>query len=220
LNIVGRDIGSFVAEAKQKIRQKVMLPVGYSTAWGGQFENQQRAMHRLMIITPLVVILVLVLLFMTFKSVRISLLVFLNLPFALMGGVFSLWLSGTYLSVPASVGFITLLGVAVLNGLVLVSCIIQLRCEGRGVGDAVREACALRLRPILMTASITVFSLIPMMFATGPGSEVQRPLAIVVVVGLFTSTLATLLVLPSLYGWFDRNGQVPSSPVQGLLSMH
>jgi cobalt-zinc-cadmium resistance protein CzcA len=208
LNIVGRDIGSFVAEAKQKIRQKVMLPVGYSTAWGGQFENQQRAMHRLMIITPLVVILVLVLLFMTFKSVRISLLVFLNLPFALMGGVFTLWLTGTYLSVPASVGFITLLGVAVLNGLVLVSCITQLRGEGRGVREAVREACALRLRPILMTASITVFSLIPMMFAAGPGSEVQRPLAIVVVGGLFTSTLATLLVLPSLYGWFDRNGRV------------
>jgi len=208
LNIVGRDIGSFVAEAQQKTRQKVMLPVGYSTAWGGQFENQQRAMHRLMIITPLVVILVLVLLFMTFKSVRISLLVFLNLPFALMGGVFTLWLSGTYLSVPASVGFITLLGVAVLNGLVLVSCITQLRGQGRSVRDAVCEACASRLRPILMTASITVFSLIPMMFATGPGSEVQRPLAIVVVGGLFTSTLATLLVLPSLYGWFDRNDRV------------
>jgi heavy metal efflux system protein len=208
LNIVGRDIGSFVAEAQRKIRQRVVLPVGYSTAWGGQFENQQRAMHRLLIITPLVVILVLVLLFMTFKSVRLSLLVFLNLPFALMGGVFTLWLSGTYLSVPASVGFITLLGVAVLNGLVLVSCVSQLRGQGRNVREAVREACALRLRPILMTASITVFSLIPMMFATGPGSEVQRPLAIVVVGGLFTSTLATLLVLPSLYGWFDRNGQV------------
>jgi cobalt-zinc-cadmium resistance protein CzcA len=214
LNIVGRDIGSFVAEAQRKIRQKVMLPVGYSTAWGGQFENQQRAMRRLMIITPLVVILVLVLLFMTFKSVRISLLVFLNLPFALMGGVFTLWLTGTYLSVPASVGFITLLGVAVLNGLVLVSCITQLRSEGRGVRDAVREACTLRLRPILMTASITVFSLIPMMFATGPGSEVQRPLAIVVVGGLFTSTLATLLVLPTLYGWFDRNGQVMESQTE------
>ncbi len=206
LNIVGRDIGTFVTEAQQKIRRQIELPVGYSIAWGGQFENQQRAMRRLMIITPLVVILVLVLLFMTFKSVRVSFLVFLNLPFALMGGVFTLWLSKMYLSVPASVGFITLLGVAVLNGLVLVSCILQLRGEGRGVHEAVRDACALRLRPILMTASITVFSLVPMMFATGPGSEIQRPLAVVVVGGLFTSTVATLFVLPTLYGWFDRRG--------------
>ncbi len=211
LNIVGRDIGSFVAEAQRKIRREVALPVGYSIAWGGQFENQQRAMSRLMIITPLVVVLVLVLLFMTFKSAWLSFLVFLNLPFALMGGVFTLYISGMYLSVPASVGFITLLGVAVLNGLVLVSCVLQLRNEGHSVREAVRSACALRLRPILMTASITVFSLIPMMFATGPGSEVQRPLAVVVVGGLFTSTLATLLVLPSLYRWFDRNGTVPET---------
>ncbi|MGA2262840.1 MAG: CusA/CzcA family heavy metal efflux RND transporter, partial [Acidobacteriota bacterium] len=208
LNIVGRDIGSFVAEARSKIREKITLPVGYSIAWGGQFENQQRAMRRLMIITPLVVILVLVLLFITFKSVRLSFLVFLNLPFALMGGVLALWLSGMYLSVPASVGFITLLGVAVLNGLVLVSCILQQRAETSSVRDAVRSACALRLRPILMTASITVFSLIPLMFATGPGSEVQRPLAVVVVGGLFTSTLATLLVLPTLYDWFDPHGKL------------
>ena len=213
LNVVGRDIGTFVAEAQRKIRQRVALPVGYSIAWGGQFENQQRAMRRLMIITPFVVILVLVLLFMTFKSVRLSFLVFLNLPFALMGGVFTLWLLGMYLSVPASVGFITLLGVAVLNGLVLVSCILQLRAGGRSVRDAVRAACVVRLRPILMTASITVFSLVPLMFATGPGSEVQRPLAVVVVGGLFTSTLATLLVLPTLYGWFDRNAPGPEAPM-------
>jgi cobalt-zinc-cadmium resistance protein CzcA len=218
LNIVGRDIGSFVAEAQNKIRQKVALPVGYSIAWGGQFENQQRAMRRLMIITPLVVVLILVLLFMTFGSVRLSLLVLINLPFALMGGVFSLWLSGIYLSVPASVGFITLLGVAVLNGLVLVSCILQLRGEGLNVRDAVCHACALRLRPILMTASITVFSLMPMMFATGPGSEIQRPLAVVVIGGLFTSTLATLLVLPTLYGWFDRrrgSAVIVPKPIRG-----
>ena len=203
LNIVGRDIGSFVAEAQRQVGRKVQLPTGYTIAWGGQFENQQRAMRRLAIITPLVVVLVLVLLFMTFRSARLSFLVFLNLPFALMGGVFTLWFSHTYLSVPASVGFITLLGVAVLNGLVLVSCIQQLRADGHGVREAVRTACSLRIRPILMTASITVFSLIPMMFATGPGSEVQRPLAIVVVGGLFTSTLATLMVLPSVYRWFD-----------------
>jgi cobalt-zinc-cadmium resistance protein CzcA len=211
LNIVGRDIGSFVAEAQRKIRRQIALPVGYSVAWGGQFENQQRAMRRLMIITPVVVLLVLVLLFMTFQSAWLSFLVFLNLPFALMGGALMLWLSGMYLSVPASVGFITLLGVAVLNGLVLVSCILQLRGEGRGARDAVRSACALRLRPILMTASITVFSLIPLMFATGPGSEVQRPLAVVVIGGLFTSTLATLLVLPTLYSWFDRTRSAPEA---------
>jgi cobalt-zinc-cadmium resistance protein CzcA len=202
-NVVGRDVGSFVEEAQRRIREEVSLPVGYSIAWGGQFENQQRAMDRLMIITPLVVILVLVLLFMTFNSARLSFLVFLNLPFALMGGVFALWVSGMYLSVPASVGFITLLGVAVLNGVVLVSCVMQLRSEGYAVTEAVYKACALRLRPILMTASITVFSLIPLMFATGPGSEVQRPLAVVVVGGLVTSTFTTLLVLPTLYRWFD-----------------
>jgi cobalt-zinc-cadmium resistance protein CzcA len=198
LNVVGRDIGSFVAEARRQISRKVALPVGYSIEWGGQFENQQRAMRRLAIIVPMVVVLIFVLLFITFGSARPALLVFLNLPFALMGGAYALWISGTYLSVPASVGFITLLGVAVLNGLVLVSCILQLRDGGTDIREAVRTACALRLRPILMTASITVFSLIPMMFATGPGSEVQRPLAIVVVGGLFTSTLATLIVLPLL----------------------
>jgi cobalt-zinc-cadmium resistance protein CzcA len=218
LNVVGRDIGTFVAEAQRKVRQQVALPVGYSTAWGGQFENQQRAMRRLAIITPLVVILVLVLLFLTFKSLQLSLLVFLNLPFALMGGVFTLWLARMYLSVPASVGFITLLGVAVLNGLVLVSCILQLRAEGCAVRQAVRDACALRFRPILMTASITVFSLIPMMFATGPGSEVQRPLAVVVIGGLFTSTLATLLVLPCLYVWFDRGGKEEVSREDGIVA--
>jgi heavy metal efflux system protein len=203
LNVHNRDIGSFVAQAQQVIQQKVALPQGYTIVWGGQFENQRRAMNRLMIITPIVILLVLLLLFVTFKSARLSFLVLLNLPFALMGGVFALWLMHMYLSVPASVGFITLMGVAVLNGLVLVSSIQQLRSEGSGIHEAVRTACGLRIRPILMTASITVFSLLPMMFATGPGSEIQRPLAVVVVGGLFTSTLATLQVLPSLYRWFD-----------------
>jgi len=204
MNVHGRDIGSFVEQAQQMIRQNVDLPAGYAIEWGGQFENQQRAMNRLKIITPAVVLLVLLLLFVTFKSVRLSFLVLLNLPFALMGGVFALWLMRMYLSVPASVGFIVLLGVAVLNGLVLVSCIQQLRTEGYGIQEAVSTACSLRIRPILMTASITVFSLLPMLFATGPGSEVQRPLAAVVIGGLFTSTLATLQVLPSLYKWFDH----------------
>ncbi len=214
LNVHGRDIGSFVEQAQEMIRQKVDLPAGYATEWGGQFENQQRAMNRLKIITPVVVLIILLLLFVTFKSIRLSLLVLLNLPFALMGGVFALWLMQMYLSVPASVGFIVLLGVAVLNGLVLVSCIQQLRADGHEIHEAVTTASSLRIRPILMTASITVFSLLPMLFATGPGSEVQRPLAAVVIGGLFTSTLATLQVLPSLYRWFDPS--TPAAPEKPL----
>lgn len=203
-NVTGRDIGGFVAEAQQRIREQVKLPSGYYLSWGGQFENQQQAMRRLMIIAPTIVGLILLLLFWTFNSVRLALLVICNLPFALVGGVFMLLASGLYLSVPASVGFIVLFGVAVLNGVVLVSCVSQLRQQGSPLTEAVAAACNSRLRPILMTASITVFSLIPMLLAAGPGAEVQRPLATVVVGGLFTSTLATLLVLPAMYGWFDR----------------
>jgi cobalt-zinc-cadmium resistance protein CzcA len=206
INISNRDIGSFVADAQQEIRRKVNLPVGYTINWGGQFENQQEAMKRLMIITPAVILLILLLLFMSFNSIRLALLVLLNLPFAMMGGIFALWISGLYLSVPASVGFIVLFGVAVLNGLVLVSYISQLRQEGKPQRGAISSACDFRLRPILMTASITVFSLIPLLSATGPGSEIQKPLAVVVVGGLFTSTLSTLLVLPSMFRWFDSKG--------------
>jgi cobalt-zinc-cadmium resistance protein CzcA len=204
LNIKGRDIGSFVQESQKQIKQRVSLPSGYFITWGGQFENQQEAMKRLMIITPLVIGLIFLLLFITFNSVKLAFLVICNLPFALVGGVFSLLISGLYLSVPASVGFIVLFGVAVLNGVVLMSYISQLRQEGIELDEAIKQGCSSRLRPILMTASITVFSLIPMLIATGPGSEVQRPLATVVVGGLFTSTIATLLILPTMYGWFER----------------
>jgi heavy metal efflux system protein len=204
LNVKGRDIGTFVQEAQKRIKEKVALPSGYFIMWGGQFENQQQAMKRLMIITPLVIGLIFLLLFITFNSVKLAFLVICNLPFAMVGGVFALLISNLYLSVPASVGFIVLFGVAVLNGVVLVSYISQLRQEGVDLGDAVQQGCASRLRPILMTASITIFSLIPMLIATGPGSEVQKPLAIVVVGGLFTSTVATLLILPTMYGWFER----------------
>jgi cobalt-zinc-cadmium resistance protein CzcA len=203
LNVKGRDIGTFVQEAQKRIMEKVSLPGGYFIEWGGQFENQQQAMRRLMIITPLVIGLIFLLLFITFNSVKHAFLVICNLPFALVGGVFSLLISGLYLSVPASVGFIVLFGVAVLNGVVLVSYISQLRQEGVELHDAVRQGCESRLRPILMTASITIFSLIPMLIATGPGSEVQKPLATVVVGGLLTSTIATLLILPAMYGWFE-----------------
>jgi cobalt-zinc-cadmium resistance protein CzcA len=204
MNISGRDIGSFVAEAKQKIKEKVKLPPGYYLTWGGQFENQQRAMSKLMIIGPVAIALIMLLLYTTFRSIRLALLVISNLPFALIGGVFALFLSGQYLSVPASVGFVVLFGVAVLNGLVLVSRISQLREEGFELQEAIRKGSLDRLRPVLMTASISIFSLIPMLFAGGAGSEIQKPLATVVVGGLVTSTLLTLLIIPSVYSWFEN----------------
>jgi len=200
-NITGRDLGGFVAEVREVIRRDVTLPPGYFLDWGGQFENQQRAMQRLAIILPATIGLILLLLFVTFGSLRVSLLVILNLPFALIGGVLALYISGLYLSVPASVGFIALFGIAVLNGVVLLSYITQLQEEGRPLGEAIVGGCLNRLRPVLMTATITIFSLAPLLFAQGPGSEVQRPLAVVVVGGLITSTVLTLLLLPALYGW-------------------
>jgi heavy metal efflux system protein len=186
INIHDRDIGTYVAEAREAIKKQVQLPPGYFTTWGGQFENQQRAMARLMIVGPIAVGLILLLLFVTFRSIRLAMLVIFNLPFALIGGVFALYFSGLYISVPASVGFIVLFGVAVLNGVVLVSRITQLRQEGVSLDEAVVRGSQDRLRPVLMTASIAIFSLIPMLYATGPGSEVQRPLATVVVGGLLT----------------------------------
>jgi len=203
INIHDRDIGTYVAEAREAIKNQVVLPPGYFTTWGGQFENQQRAMARLMIVGPIAVGLILLLLFVTFQSLRLAMLVIFNLPFALIGGVFALYISHLYLSVPASVGFIVLFGVAVLNGVVLVSRITQLRQEGVPLNEAVVRGSQDRLRPVLMTASIAIFSLIPMLYATGPGSEVQRPLATVVIGGLLTSTFLTLLVLPSLYSLFE-----------------
>lgn len=204
MNVTGRDMGSFVAEAKAKIKEQVKLPAGYYLTWGGQFENQQRAMQRLMIIGPVAIGMILLLLYVTFRSIRLALLVISNLPFALIGGVFSLFISGQYLSVPASVGFVVLFGVAVLNGLVLVSRIAQLRDDGMELEEAIRKGAADRLRPVLMTASIAIFSLIPMLLASGTGSEIQKPLATVVVGGLVTSTLLTLLIIPSVYSWFEK----------------
>ncbi|MDP3832159.1 MAG: efflux RND transporter permease subunit, partial [Ignavibacteriaceae bacterium] len=171
---------------------------------GGQFENQQRAMNKLIIIGPIAIGLILLLLFVTFKSIRLAFLVISNLPFALIGGIFSLYISGLYLSVPASVGFIVLFGVAVLNGVVLVSQISQLREEGIELQEAIRKGSLNRLRPVLMTATIAIFSLMPMLFASGAGSEIQKPLATVVVGGLITSTLLTLLIIPSVYSWFEK----------------
>jgi heavy metal efflux system protein len=216
MNVAGRDIGGFVKEAREKVRREVPLQGGTYVSWGGQFENQQRAMARLMIIAPAVIILIFFLLLVTFDSARLAFLVLLNLPFALIGGVFALLVSGLYLSVPASVGFIVLFGVAVLNGLVLISYISQLQDCGVPLAQAIFKGAETRLRPVLMTASIAVFSLVPMLFATGPGSEIQKPLAVVVVGGLISSTLLTLLVLPVLYGFFRKKppAAVPASELQ------
>ena len=207
LNVQGRDIGRFVQEAGRRIVERVRLPVGTTLRWGGQFENQQRAMRTLMLLVPLVVLLILALLAFTFDSLRLAGLVILNLPFALIGGVFALFLSGQYLSVPASIGFIVLFGVAVLNGVVLISYIHQLVREGMDAREAVLAGGQRRMRPVLMTATITIFSLIPLLFASGPGSEVEKPLATVVIGGIMTSTLLTLLVLPVLYSWFGKENK-------------
>ncbi|MBW8307355.1 MAG: CusA/CzcA family heavy metal efflux RND transporter [Thiobacillus sp.] len=198
-NVGGRDLVGFVEEARALVMQKVPLPTGYRISWGGQFENQQRAAARLTVVVPVALGLVFVLLFSTFRSVRQALLILSNIPFALVGGIVALWVTGEYLSVPASVGFIALLGIAVLNGVVLVSYFNQLKSEGMKLSEVVVQGAKRRLRPVLMTASITAFGLIPLLFATGPGSEIQRPLAIVVIGGLITATVLTLMLLPILY---------------------
>lgn len=198
-NVSGRDLVGFVEEAKALVAQQVELPNGYRISWGGQFENQQRAAARLSIVVPVALGLIFVLLFSTFGSVRQALLILSNIPFALVGGIVALWVTGEYLSVPASVGFIALLGIAVLNGIVLVSYFNQLHGEGLPLREVVLQGARRRLRPVLMTASITAFGLVPLLFATGPGSEIQRPLAIVVIGGLITVTALTLMLLPILY---------------------
>lgn len=201
-NVKDRDIGGFVEEAQKKIENRVKLPAGYTMKWGGQFENQQRAMKRLMIIVPVTLLLIFLLLYWTFNSLKNALLIILNIPFALIGGIIALFVSGQYLSVPASVGFIALFGVAVLNGVVLVSYFNKLRMEGASLDEAIKKGTELRLRPVLMTAMVTMLGLVPLLLSSGTGSEVQKPLAIVVVGGLITSTLLTLIVLPTLYRWF------------------
>lgn len=201
-NVRGRDLVGFVDEARAAVAKQVTLPQGYRMTWGGQFENQQRTAARLMLVVPVALAMIFLLLFATFGSVRQATLVFVNIPFALLGGVYALALTGEYLSVPASVGFIALMGIAVLNGLVMISCFNQLRARGMAVAEVVMQGALRRLRPVLMTASITGFGLVPLLFATGPGSEIQRPLAIVVIGGLLSSTALTLLLLPSLFRRF------------------
>ncbi|MDQ7057238.1 MAG: CusA/CzcA family heavy metal efflux RND transporter [Ghiorsea sp.] len=211
-NVEGRDVVSFVEDIRQRIEENVQFPSGYYVTFGGQFENQQRAADRLSMVVPVAIVLIYLMLFVTFGSLRQAGLIILNIPFAMIGGVVSLYLSGLYLSVPASVGFITLFGVAVLNGVVMVSFFNQLRESGRTVLEAVKEGAERRLRPVLMTALIASLGLIPLLFATGPGSELQQPLAVVVIGGLFTSTLLTLILLPTLYAWVEERNEQKNHP--------
>ena len=204
LNVRGRDIGSFVTEAQAKIEKEVNLPPGYYLKWGGTFENLQRASERLLIVVPIALFLIFVLLYTTFNSIKQAALIYTGIPFAIVGGIFALAIRGMPFSISAGVGFIALFGVAVLNGVVMVSFINQLRQEGRSLKDAVREGAETRLRPVLMTALVASLGFIPMALATSAGAEVQRPLATVVIGGLITSTLLTLLILPTLYGWFEK----------------
>lgn len=203
-NVHERDLGGFVAEVQERVSKEIKLPTGYYFVWGGQFENMERAMATLSLIVPLTIVAIFFLLFVLFNSIKLAGLIILVLPFASIGGVIGLFVTGEYLSVPASVGFIALWGIAVLNGVVLISYIRKLRDEGASVADAVIKGCEQRFRPVLMTATVAMLGLVPFLFATGPGSEVQRPLAVVVIGGLITSTLLTLVVLPTLYRWFDE----------------
>jgi cobalt-zinc-cadmium resistance protein CzcA len=203
-NVRGRDLGGFAKDVRREVARRVSLPEGYFVTYGGQFENQERAMARLRVIVPLVLLLIVGFLYASFGNGRQALLVMLNVPFALVGGIAALWLRGLNLNLSASVGFIALFGVAVLNGVVLVSYMNQLRASGRPLSEAVREGASVRLRPVLMTTLVASFGFIPMAISTSPGSEVQRPLASVVIGGLITSTFLTLIVLPLVYEWLER----------------
>ena len=209
-NVEGRDLVGFVDQAREQVEQRIALPQGYYLEWGGQFENQQRAASRLALVVPLSLGLIFLLLFLTFGSLRQALLILTNVPLALIGGVFGLWLSGDYLSVSSSVGFISLLGIAVLNGVMLVHHFNQLRALGKPMEWVVLHGALHRLRPVLMTAGIAAFGLVPLLFASGPGAEIQRPLATVGIGGLVTSSLLTLILFPILYRRFGEPPETPS----------
>jgi len=204
-NVRGRDLGSFVAEVRSRIDRQITLPPGYFIEYGGQFENQERAMRRLMLIVPVAIALVFVLLYFTFTSGWLALLVVGNVPFALVGGVAALWIRGMNLNLSASIGFLALFGVAMLNGVVLVSSIRQMLAAGSPVREAMLAGARRRLRPVLMTASVASLGFIPMALSTSTGAEVQRPLATVVIGGLFSSTMLTLFLLPVVYEWAYRD---------------
>jgi cobalt-zinc-cadmium resistance protein CzcA len=211
MDVQGRDVDSFVKEANAAIQAKVKLPTGYWVEWGGAFENQQRAMARLGLIVPLTIGLIFILLYTAFNSVRHATLIIANVPFAVIGGVIGLFITGQYLSVPSAIGFIAVFGVAMLNGIVLVTFLNEQRRHGLSIREAVRQGAALRLRPVLMTASVAILGLVPMLLSTGVGAETQRPLATVVVGGLITSTLLTLLLLPLMYEWSEARADAKRS---------
>jgi len=203
MDVEDRDVDSFVKEAAAKIKDEVKLPAGYWIEWGGAFENQQRAMAKLAVIVPLTIGLIFILLYTAFNSVKYATLIIANVPFAAIGGILSLYVSGQYLSVPAAVGFIAVFGVAMLDGIVLISFLNGLRQQGIGAREAVVQGATLRLRPVLMTALVEILGLLPFLLSTGVGAEIMRPLATVVVGGLFTSTALTLLLLPLMYEWVE-----------------
>jgi cobalt-zinc-cadmium resistance protein CzcA len=207
MDVQGRDVDSFVQEANAAIAAKVKLPTGYWVEWGGAFENQQRAMARLALIVPLTIGLIFILLYTAFNSVRHATLIIANVPFAVIGGIVGLYATGQYLSVPSAIGFIAVFGVAMLNGIVLVTFLNDQRKHGLAIRDAVRKGAALRLRPVLMTASVAILGLVPMLISSGVGAETQRPLATVVVGGLITSTLLTLLLLPLIWEWSESRAE-------------
>lgn len=218
MDVTGRDVDGFVKEADARMREAVKLPTGYWVEWGGAFENQQRAMARLGLIVPLTIGLIFILLYTAFNSVRHATLIIANVPFAMIGGIVGLFVTGQYLSVPSAIGFIAVFGVAMLNGIVLVSFLNDLRRQGLPLRQVVTQGAALRLRPVLMTASVAILGLVPMLLSSGVGAETQRPLATVVVGGLITSTLLTLLLLPLMYEWAEaraqRRAQQPSQPTR------
>ncbi|GIX17740.1 MAG: cytochrome-c peroxidase [Rhodothalassiaceae bacterium] len=215
MDVRGRDVDGFVRDADKAIAEQVTIPPGYWLEWGGAFENQQRALKRLSFIVPVTIFFIFVLLYTAFNSVRFATLIIGNVPFATIGGLFSLALTGQYLSVPSAIGFIAVFGVAMLNGIVLVAFINDLRARGLSVRDAVRKGAELRLRPVLMTASVAILGLVPMLLSRGVGAETQRPLATVVVGGLITSTLLTLLLLPIFYEWLEARREGAAADLRG-----
>ena len=202
-NVRGRDLAGFVTDAQKAVAEQITLPSGYSLAWGGQFENLQRASRRLMIAVPVALFLIFSLLYVTFSSVSLTMLIYLNVPIAATGGIFALWMRGMPFSISAGVGFIALFGIAVMNGVVLIEHVRHLRHVGRDQKTAVSEGAMDRLRPVLMTATCGALGFVPMAVSGSAGAEVQRPLATVVIGGLITCTILTLLVLPAIYGWFE-----------------
>lgn len=207
MDVRGRDVDSFVKEASAAIATNVQLPAGYWVEWGGAFENQQRALAKLAVIVPATIFFIFVLLYTAFNSIKYAALILANVPFATIGGLLALFLTGQYLSVPSAIGFIAVFGVAMLNGIVLVSFLNEQRGRGMSIREAVVQGTMLRLRPVLMTASVAILGLVPMLISSGVGAETQRPLATVVVGGLLSSTLLTLILLPVLYEWLETRAE-------------